>query len=153
MTMGPDFSCMEWLMNAGATSILLSDGTVIKSRKEMRLFLKNHGFDVNNLQTVFLFSPRNGKFINLQMAPETKIVKEFYSNVRRESSINSDITHDERWRHVPPVYIKEVISIQLKKNPQLTPVAKSNGSGSWQFQFFEDSTVPFFSGSKILTVL
>lgn len=93
MTMGPDFSCVEWLMNAGATSILLSDGTIIKSRKEMRLFLKNNGFDVNNLQ---------------MMTPETKIVKEFYSKDKCQSSINSDIKHGERWKHVPPIHIKEI---------------------------------------------
>nr|CAD2207953.1 unnamed protein product [Meloidogyne enterolobii] len=89
ITMGPDFSCAEWLMNAGATSILLSDGTIIKSQKEMRFFLKNHGFDINNLQP-------------------TKIAEEFYSKNKRQSSINNDIKYDERWKHVSSIHIKEI---------------------------------------------
>ena len=50
--MGPDFACMEWLMNAGATSVLLSDGTTIGGRKEMSQFLASQGFNLNKLDLV-----------------------------------------------------------------------------------------------------
>ena len=52
MAMGPDFACLEWLMNAGATSVLLSNEMKICSQKEMRKFLADQGFDVYNLKTV-----------------------------------------------------------------------------------------------------
>lgn len=73
--MGPDFSCMEWLMNAGATSVVLSDGTIITSRKEMRKFLEVHGFDANNLQTVF-FS-QNKILNNLRWPLKPKLSRNF----------------------------------------------------------------------------
>jgi hypothetical protein len=58
--MGPDLACMEWLMNAGATSIKLSNGMVIKTQAEMRQFLADQGYDTKNLKTASLPDNFNG---------------------------------------------------------------------------------------------
>ena len=92
--MGPDFACMEWLMNAGATSVLLSDGTTFGGRKEMSQFLASQGFNLNKLDLE---------------APETLLLNRTWQEQRlAQSALKNDVAYAERWRHISPIHIKEI---------------------------------------------
>uniref|UniRef100_A0A914I178 Uncharacterized protein n=1 Tax=Globodera rostochiensis TaxID=31243 RepID=A0A914I178_GLORO len=90
--MGPDFACLEWLMNAGSTSVLMSDGTVINDRKEMCTFLTKQGFDLHKLKAE---------------APSSKLLKEIpLAEASRPTT--SNFVYDEKWRHISPIHMKEI---------------------------------------------
>ncbi|KAL3115795.1 hypothetical protein niasHT_007800 [Heterodera trifolii] len=92
LQMGPDFACLEWLMNAGSTSVLMSDGTLLKSKKEMQNFLSQKGFDLRKLKTE---------------APTAKLLKDIpLADALRPSA--SDLLYNEKWRHISPIHMKEV---------------------------------------------
>uniref|UniRef100_A0A0N4ZPA9 ATP synthase subunit s, mitochondrial n=1 Tax=Parastrongyloides trichosuri TaxID=131310 RepID=A0A0N4ZPA9_PARTI len=110
-TIGPDLAALEWLMNCGATEVVMSDGSSIRSIREMKRFIKNCGIDINNLK-----SP-NKDLIKYLSTREPLIKEDSQNNLRlkrlklieKEKIImRSQIAYNEMWSHIPDIYISKV---------------------------------------------
>uniref|UniRef100_A0A7E4W3X0 ATP synthase subunit s, mitochondrial n=1 Tax=Panagrellus redivivus TaxID=6233 RepID=A0A7E4W3X0_PANRE len=85
--LGPDLACLEWLMEAGATSVKMSDGTELTRISQMRAYIASQGFDLKKLPAIppeSLPPPLNPKILA------------------------SESLFAERWAHAPKVHIEEV---------------------------------------------
>ncbi|KAI6213159.1 Prolyl-tRNA synthetase [Aphelenchoides besseyi] len=87
--LGPDFACLEWLMNCGATTVQMSDGTKITTQKEMQEFIGSHGFDVKN---------KNLAIANVLQLPTREL----------EYLVRDNKAYSRRWKNVPQVFIQTV---------------------------------------------
>ncbi|KAI6220855.1 TRNA (guanine(37)-N1)-methyltransferase [Aphelenchoides fujianensis] len=88
--LGPDFACLEWLMNCGATAVEMTDGSRITSQREMREFVGSHGLDV-----------RKKKLKPLVDVPELN-AKALSQLVQNEAAFA------QRWAGVPAVFIRSI---------------------------------------------
>uniref|UniRef100_A0AC35FRP9 Mitochondrial ATP synthase regulatory component factor B n=1 Tax=Panagrolaimus sp. PS1159 TaxID=55785 RepID=A0AC35FRP9_9BILA len=83
--LGPDLSCLEWLMECGATSIKMSDGNEITRIKEMKEYIHSHGFNLKKLPKIIK-----------PMPPITPKL------------LMDDEKFEQRWAHIPQVFIDEI---------------------------------------------
>jgi len=84
--MGPDLACLEWLMECGTTTVMLSDGTKITTIKQMKDYIGQLGFDLGKL-------PRQN--------PEQSTAAEKTKNVQ-------NLPYHKRWPMAPNVHIVSV---------------------------------------------
>uniref|UniRef100_A0AAF5Q075 ATP synthase subunit s, mitochondrial n=2 Tax=Wuchereria bancrofti TaxID=6293 RepID=A0AAF5Q075_WUCBA len=89
MYFGPELACLEWLMECGSTEVIMSDGTSITCRTNMRRYISDFGFNLKSIPiatTSFKWSP---------VLPTISMKK-----------LNA--IYDMRWAKKPSVYIVKV---------------------------------------------
>ncbi|MCP9260332.1 hypothetical protein DINM_003695 [Dirofilaria immitis] len=89
MYFGPELACLEWLMECGSTEVIMSDGTSITCRADMRRYISDFGFDFRSIpiSTIpFKWSP---------VLPTISMKK-------------LDAIYEMRWAKKPKIYIVKV---------------------------------------------
>ncbi|VDK76221.1 unnamed protein product [Litomosoides sigmodontis] len=89
MHFGPELACLEWLMECGSSEVIMSDGTSITCRSDMRRYIRDFGFNFRSIPipaTSFKWSP---------VLPTVSMKK-------------LDAIYEIRWAKKPNVYIVKV---------------------------------------------
>lgn len=116
-SIGPDLAALEWLMNCGATEVMMNDGTSIRNRKEMKEYIKNCGVDLNNLpkpneELIKYLKNSEEEVDKSQIAPTNVSKSNKEARLRLKDKelmlMKSEIAYNEMWSHVPDVYITKV---------------------------------------------
>uniref|UniRef100_A0A915PLH7 tRNA (guanine(37)-N1)-methyltransferase n=1 Tax=Setaria digitata TaxID=48799 RepID=A0A915PLH7_9BILA len=89
MYFGPELACLEWLMECGSTEVIMSDGTSVTSKADMRRYISDFGFKFRSVPTIttpFKWSP---------VLPTVSMKK-------------LDAIYDMRWAKKPNIWIVKV---------------------------------------------
>ncbi|CAG9531759.1 unnamed protein product [Cercopithifilaria johnstoni] len=89
MYFGPELACLEWLMECGSTEVIMSDGTSISCRADMRRYISDFGFNFRSIPI---------PAISFKWSPVLPTV----------SMKKLDAIYEMRWAKKPNIYVVKV---------------------------------------------